>query len=594
MSRVYWGNGMNKKKASLRRRIISVFMLVAIISSLFLGFFSYMNIANALRESAKKNSNNTLLQVDNNINILLDSYEDVLYQVYTSDDVIQNMDLINNGKNSSVAKNSLRRYLRNLVNSKDYIRSITLISNTGEIVAYDQMTNKTYENGWLENYSMDKESLYAEISQNALLHIFSPEYGTTFANEEYYLLHLGHRLIDYKDIRRDVGVVVLSIDERMIQNSCVTGEESGDYIFIVDGNGKIISCGEYQELIGTTVDNQSPDGYALFIKDVLNKENFDVYQYTDEALGWNIICADNNENLVEALHSQLQLIVVVEIVVFFLISLIIIGLTDRLGKSVDRVVEGMKSAQTADSQVYVEIDDSMPLEIETIAVGFNEMIEKLRVANYSERIAMIKQKEAQIAALEAQINPHFLYNTLDTINWMAIDKDEYEISNAIGALASILRYAISDSNAKVTVADEVEWLKKYIFLQQVRLKNKFICNIDIAPETNELTVHKLLLQPFIENAIIHGFEREQEECVLTITAVKDSDLVITIEDNGKGIAPDIVEKCNSLQILNEDTTQHIGMGNAITRIRMYYGELAEVFVESVLGNGSKITITIPV
>ncbi|WP_033151608.1 cache domain-containing sensor histidine kinase [Pseudobutyrivibrio ruminis] len=585
---------MNKKKASLRRRIISVFMLVAIISSLFLGFFSYMNIANALRESAKKNSNNTLLQVDNNINILLDSYEDVLYQVYTSDDVIQNMDLINNGKNSSVAKNSLRRYLRNLVNSKDYIRSITLISNTGEIVAYDQMTNKTYENGWLENYSMDKESLYAEISQNALLHIFSPEYGTTFANEEYYLLHLGHRLIDYKDIRRDVGVVVLSIDERMIQNSCVTGEESGDYIFIVDGNGKIISCGEYQELIGTTVDNQSPDGYALFIKDVLNKENFDVYQYTDEALGWNIICADNNENLVEALHSQLQLIVVVEIVVFFLISLIIIGLTDRLGKSVDRVVEGMKSAQTADSQVYVEIDDSMPLEIETIAVGFNEMIEKLRVANYSERIAMIKQKEAQIAALEAQINPHFLYNTLDTINWMAIDKDEYEISNAIGALASILRYAISDSNAKVTVADEVEWLKKYIFLQQVRLKNKFICNIDIAPETNELTVHKLLLQPFIENAIIHGFEREQEECVLTITAVKDSDLVITIEDNGKGIAPDIVEKCNSLQILNEDTTQHIGMGNAITRIRMYYGELAEVFVESVLGNGSKITITIPV
>ena len=594
MSRVYWGNGMNKKKASLRRRIISVFMLVAIISSLFLGFFSYMNIANALRESAKKNSNNTLLQVDNNINILLDSYEDVLYQVYTSDDVIQNMDLINNGKNSSVAKNSLRRYLRNLVNSKDYIRSITLISNTGEIVAYDQMTNKTYENGWLENYSMDKESLYAEISQNALLHIFSPEYGTTFANEEYYLLHLGHRLIDYKDIRRDVGVVVLSIDERMIQNSCVTGEESGDYIFIVDGNGKIISCGEHQELIGTTVDNQSPDGYALFIKDVLNKENFDVYQYTDEALGWNIICADNNENLVEALHSQLQLIVVVEIVVFFLISLIIIGLTDRLGKSVDRVVEGMKSAQTADSQVYVEIDDSMPLEIETIAVGFNEMIEKLRVANYSERIAMIKQKEAQIAALEAQINPHFLYNTLDTINWMAIDKDEYEISNAIGALASILRYAISDSNAKVTVADEVEWLKKYIFLQQVRLKNKFICNIDIAPETNELTVHKLLLQPFIENAIIHGFEREQEECVLTITAVKDSDLVITIEDNGKGIAPDIVEKCNSLQILNEDTNQHIGMGNAITRIRMYYGELAEVFVESVLGNGSKITITIPV
>ena len=584
---------MGKKKISLRKKILYVFLIVAVMSSLFLGFFSYINIANALKESAQKNSNNTLRQVDNNVNILLDSYEDVLYQLYTSDDVISYVDSINDNKNASVAKNSLRRYLRALVNSKDYIRSITVIGNGGQIIAYDQMTNKTYENGWLENYSKDADELYSEISQNALLHIFPPEYGTTFANEEYYLLHIGHRFIDYRDIRRDVGVVIVSIDEKMIQKTCAV-DDSGDFFFIVDNDGYVISCGEYQQYIGEKLPGITKEDLSNFVVDKFEKGNFDIYAYTDEALGWNIVCVDDKGNLLQALHYQLRLIIVIEVIIFITIATIIFSVTERLARSVDKVVKGMKSAQTGDSNVSVEIDDSMPLEIETIALGFNEMIEKLEAASASERVALIKQKEAQIAALEAQINPHFLYNTLDTINWMAIDKDQYEISNAIGALAAILRYAISDSNAAVRLSDEVDWLKKYIYLQQVRLKNKFTCSINVEPEANDVTIHKLLLQPFVENAIIHGFEANQDDCCLTVTASLEDKLVIVIEDNGKGMAANIVEKCNSKELLDDDDKHHIGMGNAITRLNMYYGDQGNVRIESTLGLGTKVIITVPI
>src|SRR5690606_22009806 len=113
-------------------------------------------------------------------------------------------------------------------------------------------------------------------------------------------------------------------------------------------------------------------------------------------------------------------------------------------------------------------------------------------------------------------NPHFLYNTLDTINWMAIEKNEFDISNAITSLATILRYAITNSNEMVTVRDEVEWLKKYIYLQQTRLKNTFRCEINVEPEALDFRIHKLLLQPFIENAVIHGFEGIKRENVLRI------------------------------------------------------------------------------
>ena len=589
-----------KEKYSLKKIIMSVFIWIAILSSLVLGVFSFINIADSLRASTRRNANNTLVQVDNNVNILLQSYEDALYQVYTSDDVISYIDDINNDNDVSVAKSKLRRYLRALVNSKDYIRSITIITENKEIIAYDQMTQKTYENGWLKQYSMNADQLYEYIGENALLKVLPPEYGTSFANEDYYLLHLAHRFVDYRDIRRNPGVVILSIDERMIQSCYQKSEEDGEFIFITDADGRIISCGEHQDYIGKNLENiVEPEMaemglYEGFLSQELGMSNFDTMEYYDEPLGWNIVCAKDRTELVTALNTQLILIIVVEGLVFLTIAAITMRLSDRLSNSVDKVVRGMQSAKISDSHAKVEIDDAMPLEIETIALGFNEMIERLEKANASERSALVKQKEAQIAALEAQINPHFLYNTLDTINWMAIDRDEYEISNAIGALASILRYAISDSSAVVTVSDEVEWLKQYIYLQQVRLKNKFTCDMEVAPEAKSLPIHKLLLQPFVENAIVHGFEAEQELCELTIRIWLEDNLRIMIRDNGKGMPADIVERCNRGELEEEQGRKHIGMANAITRLRMYYGESATVFVESTPGAGSTVTICVPV
>ena len=579
---------------------MSVFIWIAILSSLVLGVFSFINIADSLRASTRRNANNTLVQVDNNVNILLQSYEDALYQVYTSDDVISYIDDINNDNDVSVAKSKLRRYLRALVNSKDYIRSITIITENKEIIAYDQMTQKTYENGWLKQYSMNADQLYEYIGENALLKVLPPEYGTSFANEDYYLLHLAHRFVDYRDIRRNPGVVILSIDERMIQSCYQKSEADGEFIFITDADGRIISCGEHQDYIGKNLENiVEPEMaemglYEGFLSQELDMSNFDTMEYYDEPLGWNIVCAKDRTELVTALNTQLILIIVVEGLVFLTIAAITMRLSNRLSNSVDKVVRGMQSAKISDSHAKVEIDDAMPLEIETIALGFNEMIERLEKANASERSALVKQKEAQIAALEAQINPHFLYNTLDTINWMAIDRDEYEISNAIGALASILRYAISDSSAVVTVSDEVEWLKQYIYLQQVRLKNKFTCDMEVTPEAKSLPIHKLLLQPFVENAIVHGFEAEQELCELTIRIWLEDNLRIMIRDNGKGMPADIVERCNRGELEEEQGRKHIGMANAITRLRMYYGESATVFVESTPGAGSTVTICVPV
>ena len=165
----------------------------------------------------------------------------------------------------------------------------------------------------------------------------------------------------------------------------------------------------------------------------------------------------------------------------------------------------------------------------------------------------------------------------------------------IATLAGILRYGISDSNGVVKIKDEVEWLKQYIFLQQTKLKNSFECHIDVAPELMNLPIHKLLLQPFIENAILHGFEGVDRTSCLQMSMRRDFDFIkIEIEDNGCGISSEKVKEMNEGIFQKTDDKNHIGMENAITRLHMYYGESAKVVIDSKPGKGTTVRIQIPI
>ncbi len=269
------------------------------------------------------------------------------------------------------------------------------------------------------------------------------------------------------------------------------------------------------------------------------------------------------------------------------VMLVMFSQVTRMTGSIKRVVETMRKAGKGNLTIRVMSDRTRPTEIEVIAEEFNSMMDKLKKS-------VETQKNAEIAALEAQINPHFLYNTLDTINWMAIDKDEYEISNMIGTLAHILRYGISDSNGVVKIKDEVEWLKQYIFLQQMKLKNSFDCHINVEPEIMGYPIHKLLLQPFIENAILHGFEGTEGPHRLEMDMGRQEKWIqIQIQDNGCGIPEETVREMNEGIFRKTDNKNHIGMENAITRIHMYYGENVDVKIESTIGKGTTVRILIP-
>jgi len=587
------------KTVSFKNILLRAFIITSVLPIVILGAYSYIAITQSLQRNTETLIQNNLAQVDTNLQISLDAYEDVIYQMYTDDNMVLWVRRLDAGEDVPATVNQMRRFMNGLLNTKDYIKAITVITEAGNVVTYDEMTGVTTQRMWIDNFSKNYDEIYSEVGADYKMHLYSTEYGTTFANEDFYLFHLAHRIVDYRKLDDRIGIVILTLDEELLR-SIYSGDavDTQTYTFILDRDNKVISNEENSSYIGTVLDlsGNDKDAYETFLRhsDPEKKIKWtDIYSYYDEELEWTIVTAVNDVNMKNTRYIQLHLTIAIAVAIIAVSFMISVTITNNLNSSIRTVSSGMKRAQEGDLSTYIESDDKMPLEVRSMADAYNGMIDELKLANEKEKEANRRQQEAQIAALEAQINPHFLYNTLDTINWMAIEKDEYDISNAINALATTLRYAISKSNARVTVQDEIEWLKKYIFLQQFRLKDKFDCKLNVDRNLMDAPIHKLLMQPFIENAIIHGFEDEAKDATLWISMTEEEGFIhIEIKDNGKGIDAETIDQINQGNIERKDRA-HIGMENVITRMRMYYGEESSVFAQSVLGEGTVITLRIP-
>ena len=226
----------------------------------------------------------------------------------------------------------------------------------------------------------------------------------------------------------------------------------------------------------------------------------------------------------------------------------------------------------------------------------NSLVEALKQKNNEIQEASERQKNAEIKALEAQINPHFLYNTLDSINWRAIDAGEEEISDMLGILGSLLRYSISNINGIVPLSVEIEWLKKYVFLQRERFNDSFDCVYDVAENCLDYPIYKMLLQPLIENSILHAFRETKEGGIITVKAFirEDQKLQISIKDNGSGMSCEQLENLRK-NILEKKAldSRSIGISNVVNRLKIYYHDEAEIRVESELGYGTELVLVIP-
>ncbi len=586
---------------SLGMKLVISFMGISMIPILLITMFSYYHILNIVNDNNKKLMKYNLSRTKTTLEISVESYQDILVQIYSDDDVVHLINKINRGEDLVVSKNHLRRILRAYLYAKDYIRDLSIITEDGTLVFYDSITGSITRSSWIPNLGIDQKQLYNRYIDENKMFVMSTGEAKESLNERIFLFHLGHRIVDYNRRNENIGIIIMSVDEQMLHNICTgDGQDSVAYSFIVDQEGKLVSYKD-KDLLGSTMINGEKDKklqYRDFAiqQNIFDRDSVSIDYVHDEKLNWDIVNVSNQHEVLDEIKQQQSITFTIFSFSVAILIVIIAFLTRELTGSIKSVVRIMQSAEEGRRQERVEIDRKMPSEVKVIAHQYNTTMDRLLESVETEKRLDRQKKDAEITALEAQLNPHFLYNTLDTINWIAIGRKEFEISRAITALATILRYGIDNSNGIVTIREEYEWLKQYLFLQQTRLKDGFESTIEIPPEFMELKVHKLLIQPFVENSFVHGFKNIERKPVLKIKMEmwKTDRLQIVIEDNGTGMPQSVAEQMNQGIFQETEDKNQIGLKNALYRIRLYYEEQAQIQVESKEHQYTRIYITLPV
>lgn len=236
-------------------------------------------------------------------------------------------------------------------------------------------------------------------------------------------------------------------------------------------------------------------------------------------------------------------------------------------------------------------------DIAQIDIAFSEMVTELQLyieENYTLKIA---EQQTKLNLLQNQINPHFLYNTLETIDALAIINGNFEISDICSKLGQIFRYNISGDKIKTaTVYEEIAQIENYIYIQKFRFKDRFNVNYDIDENTLQLNILKFILQPLVENSIVHALENKQSNGLLQITIKNiDNNIFISIKDNGSGFDENILK--NYIDLINgknKNNFKNIGLANVITRIKIFYKNNAKISITSPKNSGTEISFLIPI
>ena len=592
-------------KRSFRYRLIVSFCILSIMPVIVLQVVSYYTTADKLQKKIDVLENVNLVQTRKTIRTKLDFYEDLLHQMYTDDRIIELVNKVNDGENEEFYSGQLRRALHSYAYAMPYVQSIVVLTSSGRMVFDDLLTGYNTKISWLDIAGGQPSRLYQLVIEGNETRVFPTQLASFSAPKKYYLFHLAHRLIDYKDIWTKNGVIILSVDERMLGEICderpdpAPGGTVEDSVFILARDGTVVSHPD-KSFVGTRLDLPAdPLLRRGAIKRMVSgggpsPKRLTLYELQDAKTGWSIIAARNQSVMYQEISSQQRITIIVILSSVAVLFAIIFLITGRLTRSIGVVVAAMNAAAAGDLSARIVNDTAMPLEIDEIAANFNIMIAKLGALLEEVQTASTKQRNAEIAALEAQVNPHFLYNTLDTINWMAIDRNEFEISNAISTLAEIFRYGIDNSNGIVEIEQEVAWLRNYVSLQQTRAKGSFEFRLDLDPAARACHIHKLLFQPFVENAILHGFRGVEGRRELAVSiAREDARVRIVIADNGKGISETALRDLDNGTGQEDGGKGHIGMRAAIARIKMYYGSETRVEVEGAPGRGTRVRIDLP-
>lgn len=412
------------------------------------------------------------------------------------------------------------------------------------------------------------------------------------AGHTVYSLNPGHASISGSELlivreivaAEEPGFIVIRIGKAEIENQIKDGINARDGFILVNRYLRPF-C-----LLGTAVDGK----VLLAVRENLltgRSYNHDLTDniYMSELPDTDILSIYITPPVLEqsAVNAGYRMILLLSVISVFVCLFVASRFSIAFSKPINELYQAMKRFRKGDFDTKIELNRED--EFEQLAVGFNKMTCQLK-KNMEEQVkAERKVNETRIAMMQAQLNPHFLYNTLDTIKWVGKANQVPEIATLSASLAGILRSSISDKQF-CSLSQEIQMIRNYCDIQRIRFDDCFDIEIKVEERLLGAIVPKLIMQPLIENSIIHGLDG-QKNGHIEVRAYEDEDLFIEIQDNGKGITDEYIKALENDDV--ETLKGHLGMNNVNTIIRMYYGKSYGIHALRLEEKGTLITVKIP-
>ncbi|HWQ80196.1 MAG TPA: sensor histidine kinase [Anaerovoracaceae bacterium] len=407
----------------------------------------------------------------------------------------------------------------------------------------------------------------------------------------------------YRPIRgedgSDLGAVAVNLNERYLFYQLLnTGEQERDTrYFLVDGNGVIGSAASTSQ-IGQNISDLTGIGNILSY-DPLAAANLEkdqiVVSVRSPMTGYGIVSLSSRSSLLQSLQEQQVFIMAALVITLILVLLLAMRISTWLYRPVKELKQTMEKVSAGDLSARAPVRDKD--EIGVLSEGFNETVSHVEALIGELVNERMQKKEAELDALQYQITPHFMYNTLNSIKYAAILQKSDRIAEQLGAFIELLQASINRKGAFLTVKEELRMVKNYVMLQQFRYMDSFDVKYHVDPAVEEFYVPRLILQPLVENAILHGINLEKGNCLIVVSVqCSEDNLELSVSDNGEGMSEEQVAELMSFTGGKRTQRGHfsgIGIPNILDRLRLYYADRGALHYYSTIGVGTHAVITLP-
>lgn len=576
--------------ASIQLILSIAFTAVAVIGMLFLGMALLLRFSSSANEMAAESSQRVLAQVNWNLDSYLRNMMRVSDTVYYR--VIKSADL----EQSDTAQ-ELRDALKLLyAKDRDVLVSLAVFDGNGELISATPLTE-------LKNsVTPSREGWFtAAMERIENLHFSTPHVQHLFEDPDaryHWVVSLSRHVELTRGGVIQSGVLLVDMNFSGIEQICkdVSFFDGQGYLYLIDGNGEIIYHPRQQLLYAGLQEenNLTAAGYSDGTHtEIFQSQRRQVTVKTVGYTGWKLVGVVPMEDLEADSHQMVLFGLSLLLFSIFLMAFLNFRISAHISDPIRRLERSIKELEAGRDNV--EIEERGCYEVQHLSRSIRSMVSTMHHLMDDIVQQEAQKRRSELEVLQSQINPHFLYNTLDSVIWMTEAGRYDEAIQMVTSLARLFRISLSRGSSIIPLADELEHARHYMNIQQIRYKNRFTTEITAEPGTEGLYTLKLIVQPILENAIYHGMSAAEDEGVISVRAYRrEDDLFIDVEDNGMGMRPEVAE-----QLLEEHRPaintkgSGIGVRNVHQRIQLTFGRQYGLTIQSEPDEGTLVRIHLP-